>query len=95
MLLTAVKTGHKNQGGVIVANYEYKCVSGPKQLVVQSANDSSKAIASYADIINAEAVDGWEFYSLETMSVEQAPGCLSTSKEPPVLFNMLVFRREK
>ena len=40
-----------------MANYEYKCVSGPKQLVVQSANDSSKAIASYADIINAEAVD--------------------------------------
>ncbi len=77
-----------------MANYEYKCVSGPKQLVVQSVNDSAKAIASYADIINAEAVDGWEFVSIETMSVSEAPGCLS-SKVIPVSFNMLVFRREK
>lgn len=78
-----------------MANYEYKCVSGPKQLVVQSVNDSSKAIASYADIINAEAVDGWEFVSIETMSVSEAPGCLSSDKRISVSFNMLVFRREK
>ena len=78
-----------------MANYEYKCVPGPAQLVVKSASESSKAVASYAEIINAEAVNGWEFYSLESMSVAQAPGCFSSGKEPPVLFNMLVFRREK
>lgn len=78
-----------------MANYEYKCVPGPAQLVVKSASESSKAVASYAEIINAEAIDGWEFYSLESMSVAQAPGCFSSGKEPPVLFNMLVFRREK
>ena len=78
-----------------MANYEYKCVSGPKELVVKSAAESSTAIASYANIINAEAIDGWEFYSLESMTVSQAPGCLSTGNEPPLLFNMLVFRREK
>lgn len=78
-----------------MANYEYKCVPGPRELVVKSAADSAKAVASYADLINSEATDGWEFHSLETMSVSQAPGCLSTKQEPPVLFNMLVFRREK
>ena len=78
-----------------MANYEYKYVPGPAQLVVKSASESSKAVASYAEIINAEAINGWEFYSLESMSVAQAPGCFSSGKEPPVLFNMLVFRREK
>ena len=78
----------------MTVNYEYKCVPGPSNLVVKSSAESSKAIASYANIINAEATDGWEFYSLETMSVSEAPGCFS-KPEPPTLFNMLVFRREK
>lgn len=77
-----------------MANYEYKCVSGPRQLVVKSASESAKAISEYANIINAEAVDGWEFFSLESMTVSQAPGCFST-QAPPTVFNMLVFRREK
>lgn len=78
-----------------MANYEYKCVPGLKELVVKSIAESSKAIAGYANIINAEAVDGWEFYSLESMTVSQAPGCFSSGKEPQATFNMLVFRREK
>ena len=78
-----------------MVNYEYKCVAGPKELVVKSASDASTAISSYANIINAEAKDGWEFVSIETMAVSEAPGCLSTGKVLPVNFNMLVFRREK
>ena len=78
-----------------MTNYEYKCVPGPRELVVKSAAESAKAVTSYADLINAEATGGWEFFSLETMTVSQAPGCLSTKQEPPVLFNMLVFRRER
>ena len=75
-------------------SYEYKCVPGPSQLVVKSPEESATAVRSYAKLINSEATEGWEFYSLETMSVAQAPGCLGTSKVPPVVFNMLVFRRE-
>ena len=47
-----------------MANYEYKCVSGPRQLVVKSASESAKAISEYANIINVEAVDGWNFSHL-------------------------------
>lgn len=74
--------------------YEYKCVPGPTQLVVKSIEESATAVRSYANLINNEATDSWEFYSLETMSVAQAPGCFGNSKTPPVVFNMLVFRRE-
>ncbi len=76
-------------------SYEYKCVPGPAQLVVKSQNDAATAVRSYADLINSEAVNGWEFYSLETMSVAQAAGCTGNDKAPPVLFNMLIFRKEK
>lgn len=79
-----------------MANYEYKCVPGPAQLIVKSQADSASAVRSYADLINEECRDGWEFYSLETMSVAQAAGCFgATDKTPPLIFNMLVFRREK
>lgn len=78
----------------MAVNYEYKCVAGPTQLVVKSEKDSEKAVASYANIINGAATDGWEFYSLESISVAQAPGCLQTQKAPPINFNMLIFRRE-
>lgn len=75
-------------------NYEYKCVPGPTQLIVKSEKDSEKAVASYANLINAGATDGWEFYSLESILVAQASGCLQTQKAPPVNFYMLIFRRE-
>ena len=76
-------------------SYEYKCVPGPSQLVVKSPEESATAVRSYAKLINKEASEGWEFYSLETMSVAQAPGCFGIeSKTPPIVFNMLVFRRE-
>lgn len=78
-----------------MANYEYKCVPGPSQLTVKSQADSANAVRSYADLINTEAVDNWEFYSLETMSVAQAPGCFGGGNTPPVIFNMLIFKREK
>lgn len=75
-------------------NYEYKCVPGSSQLVVKSEKDSGKAVSSYANIINGAATDGWEFYSLESISVAQASGCLQIKKVPPVIFYMLIFRRE-
>jgi len=77
-------------------NYEYKCVPGPNELVVKTFEESATAVRSYAKLINKEASEGWEFYSLETMSVTQAPGCFGMGpKTPPIVLNMLVFRREK
>ena len=77
------------------SNYEYKCVPAPMDLVVNSPKDGASAVVRFADIINQDAVDGWEFYSMETISVSTRPGCGSSGKEGPVAFNMLVFRRPK
>ena len=76
-----------------MVKYEYKCVAGPTELVVKSQNEASIAVASYADLINEGAQDGWEFYSMESMTVSQAPGCFSKDA-PPIIFNMLIFRRQ-
>lgn len=79
-----------------MASYEYKCIPGPSQLIVKSQADSATAVRSYADLINSEADDGWEFHSLESMTVAQAAGCGGGGdKTPPVIFNMLIFKRSK
>lgn len=74
--------------------YEYMCVPGPTSLVVKSIKDAPKAVQEYASILNGRAYDGWEYHSMETISVKQAPGCFKTSADP-VVFYMLIFRREK
>jgi hypothetical protein len=76
-------------------NYEYKCVPAPMEIVVNSAKDSENAVKEFAMLINQDATDGWEFYSMETVAVSTKPGCGSTGKEGPIHFNMLVFRRLK
>lgn len=76
-------------------SYEYKCIPGPTLLVVKTTADFQKAINSYSDLINADAIDGWEFYSMESMTVQDTPGCFSGGKTETKVFNMMVFRREK
>lgn len=76
--------------------FEYKTVPCPKALQVKSQKEDDAAVRSFARIMNSEAVDGWEFYSMETISVAQVSGCMSfgkSSRDTP--YNMMVFRREQ
>jgi len=75
--------------------YEYKTVPGPMTLVVKRKQTDLETVGSYAKLINAEAVGGWEFYSLEQISVHEPKGCLSFGGPRTTTYNMLVFRRAK
>ena len=76
--------------------YTYKTVPAPTNLSVRSVNDTLNAVESFSEIINKECVNGWEFYSMETISVSTNPGCFSLGKRTtPIVLNMLVFRKEK
>lgn len=59
----------------------YKAVPGPKILTIENG-DFSIATNAFADIINANAVDGWKFYSLETINTTQTDkvGCALNKK---------------
>ena len=45
-----------------------------------------------ADIINNEAVGGWEYHSMETITVTEKPGCF---QQPiPTNYYMLIFVKD-
>jgi hypothetical protein len=73
---------------------QYKCVPAPMTLTIDSKSSMENAVKSFANIINENAVDGWEFFSLENISVTQKPGCLGElfgGKPYTTHFNMLIF----
>lgn len=70
---------------------QYKAVAGPKSIEVDKGNTQA-AFNTFAQIINNEAQQGWEYHSMETITVTEKPGCFSQpiSKN----FYMLIFVRE-
>lgn len=79
-------------------NFEYKCVAAPKELIIKKQSDMDKAVAGFANIINNEAVQGWEFYSMEQIATTVPVGCLGAlfgKKEETTYSNMLIFRRAR
>lgn len=70
---------------------KYKAVAGPKDVHV-GKGDSQAAFNLFADIINLEAKSGWEYHSMETITVTEKQGCLQ-----PVIrknYYMLIFVQE-
>ena len=48
-----------------------------------------RAFNLFADIINREAAGGWEYHSMETITVNEKPGCM---QQPVSLsYYMLIF----
>lgn len=70
---------------------KYKAVAGPKSIQV-GKGDTQAAFNLFADIINNEAQQGWEYHSMETITVTEKPGCF---QQPiPVNYYMLIFFQE-
>ena len=72
--------------------YEYKTVPAPADLAAKNNKDREKVISKFGDLINKECKDGWEFYSMETITTTAPAGWF---KRESVIFNMLVFRKTK
>lgn len=70
---------------------QYKAVAGPKNVNV-SKGDTQYAFNLFADIINREVEGGWEYHSMETITVTENPGCFQ--QPTPVNYYMLIFAKE-
>ena len=70
---------------------QYKAVAGPKNINV-AKGDTQAAFNIFANIINSEAAAGWEYHSMETISVTEKPGCFQ--QPVPINYYMLIFVRE-
>lgn len=72
---------------------QYKAVPGPKNISVRKG-DTQAAFNSFAEIINRETNGGWEYHSMETITVTEKPGCFL---QQPVSLNyyMLIFVKDE
>lgn len=78
---------------------QYKTVAAPVGLTIKAGDPAgcSKAVAQYADVIQKEAVGGWELDMIQSIPVEEQPGCLVGlfgAKSVTTYFNMLVFKKQ-
>lgn len=71
---------------------KYKIVEGPKNIVVDKKN-SEAALKLFEEIINKEVSQGWEYHSMETITITERPGCF---QQPVVRYSyMLIFYKEE
>ena len=72
----------------------YKAVPGPKVISIKDGKASS-ATDSFADIINAEARNGWTYHSMENLTVQEKVGCALSPQYVNTNIYMLIFYREQ
>ncbi len=76
---------------------QYKTVAGPVGLTIGSKDSYDKAVRQYAEIIQREAVGGWELAFIQQIPVIKQAGCLAGllgEKSTQITFNMLVFKKD-
>lgn len=74
--------------------YEYKCVGAPERPRRQRGvrGRSDRVALAMQELINAEAVGGWEYLRTDSVPVEEKAGLFSHMRE--VNRAVLIFRRE-
>ena len=71
---------------------KYKIVGGPKNIIVSRGNDE-EAYKLFEEIINKEVAQGWQYHSMESITITERPGCL---QQPVVRYSyMLIFYKDE
>lgn len=76
---------------------QYKTVAGPVGLTIGNKDSYDVAVRQYADIIQREAVGGWELAFIQEIPVSKQAGCLAALfgvRDTTITFNMLIFKKD-
>ena len=76
----------------IGAKKRYKAIAGPKDIHVERGNTQA-AFDMLSDIINRETAGGWEYHSMETITVSESSGCLGQNTISTYYY-MLIFSHD-
>jgi len=80
-------------------NYQYKMVQISPTIWVSAKEGRDQGVAAdyLEEVVNTHAVQGWEFYRIDTIGVtEQPSGCLATlfgSKATNLNYYVVTFRK--
>ena len=75
--------------------FQYKMVQVPPNISVRAKDNKSGIAAQYLeDVVNEWAAQGWEFQRVDTIGIEERPGCFSSSKVKFMQYYVITFRKE-
>jgi len=75
-------------------SYEYKTVELPAN-IAGSASGKGEAARTLQAVIDQHAVDGFEFYRVDSFTVSRPQGCLLGGQQQITAYNVVTFRRPK
>ncbi|MGC6387218.1 DUF4177 domain-containing protein [Ewingella sp. S1.OA.A_B6] len=74
--------------------YTYKMVQVPPNISVKAKDNKSGIAAQYLEnVVNTWAAEGWEFQRVDTIGIEEKPGCFSANKQGLVYYYVITFRK--
>ncbi|TNL11462.1 DUF4177 domain-containing protein [Kosakonia cowanii] len=75
--------------------YTYKMVQVPPNISVKAKDNKNGIAAAYLqEVVNTQAVDGWEFQRVDTIGIEERAGCFGGSKVGFANYYVITFRKE-
>lgn len=75
--------------------YTYKMVQVPPNISVKAKDNKGGIAATYLqNVVNTEAVDGWEFQRVDTIGIEERPGCFGGNKTNFIQYYVITFRKK-
>lgn len=75
--------------------YTYKMVQVPPNISVRAKDNKAGIAAAYLqDVVNEHAADGWEFQRIDTIGIEERPGCFGGGKVNFTQYYVITFRKE-
>ena len=78
--------------------YEYKMVQIPRDLSAKVGEGDNLAANMLQRIVDQNAIDGWEFYRIDNLTILEKPGCLGSLMGQKEIFSsvgVVSFRRVK
>ncbi|EPX3666033.1 MULTISPECIES: DUF4177 domain-containing protein [Citrobacter] len=75
--------------------YTYKMVQIPPNISVKAKDNKNGIAAAYLEQeVNAWAAEGWEFQRVDTIGIEEQPGCFGGNKSTLTHYYVITFRKE-
>ena len=78
--------------------YQYKMIQIPRNIRIKSKETYDKVAADYLEnVVNEWAMQGWEFYRVDTIGIEEQPGCIAGllgQKTSVTRYYVITFRKE-
>lgn len=75
--------------------YTYKMIQVPPNISVKAKDNKAGMAAAYLqNVVNEQAADGWEFQRVDTIGIEEQPGCFGGGKAQFFQYYVITFRKK-